>query len=156
MRDEQNRRDDNVVYWDGRRREQLGFVNNALLGLSLAGLILIPQLLGNAELLRDGTALTLAVVGVALVTASTFAGIVAALTRLADFRGEAEIARLEADAASRINRAPIESKRKRLTALGKTTWGFLWLQIGAGAAGLLALLTALLIVTAFAAGRVGR
>lgn len=146
MQQLQDRAEDNVRYWDGKRREQLGFVNNAVLGLSVAGMVLVVQALSSEAIARSTSASLLAVASVACVGASTVVGILVAMNRLYDFREEAAIAREEADAYQ--GSPSLQPRRDALTALGRRTWELLYLQIGAAIVGILAVLFSLVIVSA--------
>ena len=139
-------------YWDERRREQLGFLNNALLGLAIAGLILIPQLLVNQEVKASTRAVEAALFGVRLTVVAVMAGLFTGLSRLYDFREEAKKARMLEEKNGKVD-IGVQKIEKRLGRVGDLTWVLFYAQLGSSILALVSLVASLLWATEDAAQR---
>jgi hypothetical protein len=127
------------IRWQALTIQQLGAVNNLLIGLATGIIALecryIPDLVdfGFCEMLILGTSLL-------CLTCSVGFGLGAACNRLLDFRWTAQIAKLR---RPNRNDSPIVAKlRKEVKSLGKRTWCyFRWQSVSFALGGLLALLS---------------
>jgi len=117
---------DPYIRWQEIRIQQLGYVNNLVLGLAVGVLAFETSLVeGNAA--RFYTAPWLASLSLGLATASVAFGLVAGVTRLLDFRLTAQLHRTE-DEETKVR------LRCRADKFGNWTWKLLWLQLSTFAA----------------------
>ena len=129
------------VRWQGRSIEQLGFVNNLLLGLATGLLAFETQLAFDDKVSLIAIEKYAATASIILVFLSLAIGCFVALNRLRSFHFTAKIARKrETD-----KREGIEKLRTDVQDLDKNTWKFLKCQTISFALGGLLLLTVTLI-----------
>jgi hypothetical protein len=125
--------DEAYIRWQKIRIDQLGFVNNLLIGLAAAIMALeATGALGKMSEVPSDTKRWLLYSFILLMVSLTF-GIVVTLTRLYDIRYTARIVRrrkyLFEINESEKNDHEISQLRQQTDRLGKSSWVLLWLQI---------------------------
>jgi hypothetical protein len=123
------------IRWQGRTIEQLGFVNNLLIGLSTGLLAFHAQLAFNSDVPLSPTENTALALSSAFIFASVILGCFVAWNRLSSFRGTTRIVRTRQAG----QRGDIEELRERVSRADNRTWRLLSLQILSFAVGALVL-----------------
>ena len=109
--------------WENHRIAQLSFINNLVIGLSVAIIGYVFDFIKPSNIIFNSTQKFLFWVGVLLILISVLVGIFVTINRLNDFRLTAKIARNRAN----DNRETINSDRNKVKIIGKQTWnGFVW------------------------------
>lgn len=139
MSDEKN---DSFIRWQGRAIEQLGFVNNLLIGLSTGLLVFQTQLAFNDKTSFQSFEKWLVVPSIVLVFASLVAGCYVAWNRLRSFRNTAKVARMR---SQNQDEKIIKELRTLSDAQDQKTWWFLPMQAILFALGSLLLLIAAIV-----------
>lgn len=131
-----NEGNESFVRWQGRTIEQLGFVNNLLVGLATGMLAFQTKVAFDDKVSFTGVERWLAILSIILVFLSLAFGCYVAWNRLRSFRATMQTARQR----ETNQRQGIEELRTLSTALDKRTWWLLPLQTALFALGGLLLL----------------
>jgi hypothetical protein len=134
-------RNESFVRWQGRSIEQLGFVNNLLIGLATGLLAFETQLAFDDKASLIAAEKYIAIASIILVFLSLAFGCFVSLNRLRSFHFTAKIARKREIG----KREGIEKLRADVQDLDKDTWKFLKYQTISFALGGLLLLAVTLI-----------
>lgn len=109
--------------WENHRIAQLSFINNLVVGLSLALTGYVFNFIKPSRIIFNSTQKFLFWIGVLLIVVSIVVGVFIAINRLEDFRLTAKIARNREN----NNRNGIKADREKVQIIGKKTWnGFVW------------------------------
>ena len=125
MTDDRNR--DAFVRWQGITISQMSYAINLVLGLAVAALGFLVNLLVNADFVPVAGQGVMLAVALCLLVASVVLGIICVVNRLRDFRVTARIARGRQKESPAEELAPLREHSRRL---GRRTWGLFWWQIG--------------------------
>jgi hypothetical protein len=116
---------DPFIRWQSRSNEQLGFLNNLLIGLSIGLLALEIQLVFNNDFKVGIIEKWFFVSSTILVCTSMLIGCILAWNRLQDFRNTSQIARLK----DTVNTTEVNKLQTITKRLGIITWILLRIQI---------------------------
>lgn len=109
--------------WENHRISQLSFINNLVIGLSIALIGFVFDFIKPSNIIFNCIQKFLIWIGVLLIIASVIIGLLVAINRLEDFRLTAKIARNR----EKNNRENIQADRNVAKIMGKKTWnGFVW------------------------------
>ena len=109
--------------WENHRIVQLSFINNLIIGLSIALIGYVFDFIEPSNIIFNCTQKFFFWIGVLLNIISVAIGIFVAINRLEDFRLTAKIARNR----EKNKRETIETDRNEVKIIGNKTWnGFVW------------------------------
>ena len=109
--------------WENHRISQLSFINNLVIGLSVALIGYVFDFIKPLNIIFNYVQKFFFWIGVLLIIASIIIGFLVAINRLEDFRLTAKIARNR----EKNNRENIQADRNEAKIIGKKTWNrFVW------------------------------
>ena len=115
--------------WENHRIAQLSFINNLVIGLSVALIGYVFNFIEPSNIIFNCTQKFFIWIGTLLNIFSVAIGIFVAINRLKDFRLTAKIARDR----EKKNRETIQADRNESKIIGKKTWnGFVWQIVAFG------------------------
>jgi hypothetical protein len=132
---------DSYIRWQNIRISQLGFINNLIIGLSIALLGFIIDFIQTDNLILNNFQKLMFWIGSLLILSSIGIGIFVVINRLEDFKLTAQIAR------KRENKKNTEDENERTISklLGKRTWKYFTWQIATFLIGFIAFLVLVFI-----------
>lgn len=115
--------------WESHRIAQLSFINNLVIGLSVALIGYLFNFIAPSNIIFNCFQKLLFWIGSSLSLFSIGIGIFVAINRLRDFRLTAKIARKR----EKNNQETIQTDRNEAKIIGKKTWkGFIWQIVSFG------------------------
>lgn len=127
---------ESFVRWQGRAIQQMGFLNNLLIGLTTGLLAFQTQIAFDKDVALSNCEKWFVILSLSFLFLSLVLGLYLAWNRLNDFRLTAQVARKR----EKDDREGISDKRQEYKVLGRRTWVCIWLQAITFAFGSLALL----------------